>query len=245
MIFSENTKENAMQIPLKILMVMLLLIYLPCCASTQSAPAKQSSPDENPNEADTAERAQMLIATSLQDEMHGNHQTAFDKRKEALALARKIQHHGLEIMALVGIATSYRTENSFKKALSYYLQAEAIVITYMGEETPTIIFILSSIGRAYEELGDFTNAISYHKRAIEISNKTQGVQNSETLGAMEDLGRAWFRYGKYNESLAACEEAQFWYTKLNRQNDPAFQRLAGCIAESKAYLSNSNREQSY
>ena len=217
-------------------LIISFVLLLLSCASTQSHNSNVDQVGENSNNSDMEERAKMLIATSLQDEMQGNTDLAFQKRQEALELSRKIKHTGLEIMALVGIATTYMTQGNYNEALKLYQAAEKLIIERMGEETPTIVFILSSIGSVYEELGDFPNAIEYHKRAIEISNSTQGIENEETLSALENLGRAWFRYGKYEESLATCEEAKSWYEKLNRTQDPAYRRLVGCIDESNANL---------
>jgi tetratricopeptide (TPR) repeat protein len=217
-------------------LIISLAFLMLSCASTQSHHSNEDQVGENSNNSDMEERAKMLIATSLQDEMQGNTDLAFQKRQEALELSRKIKHTGLEIMALVGIATTYMTQGNYSEALKLYQAAEKLIIERLGGETPTIVFILSSIGSVYEELGDFPNAIDYHKRAIEISNSTQGIKNEETLSALENLGRAWFRYGKYEESLATCEEAKSWYEKLNRTQDPAYRRLVGCIDENKANL---------
>jgi serine/threonine-protein kinase len=137
----------------------------------------------------------------------GNLDDAEKLNLESLELAQKLKGKDRFIIPIViaNLGTQERRRGNFKKALDYYKQSEAEIISQGNEESDNMGATKRVIGETYRDLKNYEKAEEYFDRSYEVLKKSVGEKNIYTLQTKVRLAQLYFDQGEYEKSKKVVE----------------------------------------
>jgi tetratricopeptide (TPR) repeat protein len=159
------------------------LVHLFTCCQQQLKIAKEIS--------DSFFKADALGELSYYYEIKGKLQKSLQLRKQVLGIAREIGNLELESIALMRLGAYFINRGNGKQAVSYLVQAQALVmIANKGRESR----IWNNLGMAYIILRKYDLALDHLLKALQMSNEMRN-----DLSMMEPLCSLANLYGEQRE----------------------------------------------
>ncbi len=138
--------------------------------------------------------------------------------REALRLARELQHSINEAEALHNIGVIYEAQGDYANALDYANQALALYKSL--EEKAGIANSSNNIGIIYDQLGNFTRALEFYKEA---HNGYKALNDPEKQALVSvNLGILFKSQGEYRKVVDYYHDAYAVYRQLKRPLEIAF-----------------------
>lgn len=141
----------------------------------------------------------------------------FARLNEALQESRRSGNTAVEARALANLGFAYYTEQQYKAAADYYINALPILRT-LGDKN-TEASVLASIGDAYLHADENQKAIEYYNMLLPLADSLG--ENQIKLLALHKLGHAYFSSGDTHKALTYFNEALLETQKIFGQDDPS------------------------
>jgi len=163
----------------------------------------------------------LLLRGDIYKEM-GQYNNALSKKREALAIAKKIGVSIAECNQSIG-STHWNFGNYQESLKSYF---EGLIAAEKDNDTLRIIQLLKNIGLTYRETGNFDKSTSYLSKALQIAEKNK--LNDELADIFNIMGGVYIKFSQpakainyYKQSLNIRETLGYKQSSINTLNNLA------------------------
>jgi len=152
---------------------------------------------------------------------------------ESLRLAREIEFTRGEIVALAGIASSYRELGNLASAMDYALRALRVAKDNNLSAIYTNIY--STLGNIYNDLDDFSSAIFYKRLAL---RHEAGERNPSVASLVNDLGFNHLRMDQWDSAIYYINKSRLLWQSSKSGDSSALLRNLGRIQDHLGHYRN-------
>lgn len=160
-------------------------------------------------------------------DISGDYSKATNLYLENIATARKIKDLDLLAWSLNGLASIYRNQKKYQKALELLTESLEISKKTTGTKNPDYAVVLNNMAETYYELRDYSGATDLFNKALKITEETIGRNNPEYTSTLGNLAAVYYRQGNYNEAINLFEKALGIDKEIGNIEHPRYaQRIA-------------------